>query len=120
MRFNNIIRMKKSVSLYTLSTALLFLTTFSACVKNEFDAPVTTNADPDIAVSMTIAELQALAVGTVPVLITTNEVIAGIVTADDFTGNFYKEMIIQDSTGAISVQLDQSNFNSFYPIGRRV
>jgi hypothetical protein len=69
---------------------------------------------------MTVADLQAMAGGTVPVQIMTNEVIAGIVTADDESGNFYKEMIIQDSTGAIAVQLDQSNFNSYYPIGRRV
>ena len=112
--------MKKSVSFYSLSAILLLLLSFSACVKNEFDAPVTTNEDPDLAVSLTVAEIQAMASGTVPVQITTNEVIAGVVTADDFSGNFYKEMIIQDSTGAISVLLDQSNFNSFYPIGRRV
>ena len=113
--------MKKSVSVFSLfALVLLTLFTLNSCVKHEFDAPETTNVDPDIAVSMTIAEIQAMAMGTVPVKISTNEVIAGIVTADDFSGNFYKEMIIQDSTGAIAVMLDQSNFNSFYPIGRRV
>lgn len=120
MPFKKYIRMKKSVSSYILSATLLFLLAFSSCVKNEFDAPVTTNEDPDIAVSMTIQEIQDLASGTVPVLITTNEVIAGVVTADDFSGNFYKEMVIQDSSGAISILIDESNFNSFYPIGRRV
>jgi hypothetical protein len=119
MPFNKYISMKKSVSLYSLS-AILVLLAFSSCVKNEFDAPVTTNEDPDLAVSMTISELRAMGSSTLPVLISTNEVIAGIVTADDFSGNFYKAMTIQDSTGAISVLLDQSNFNSFYPIGRRV
>jgi len=112
--------MKKSVGFSILSATFLVLLTLNSCVKNEFDAPVTTNEDPDIAVSLTVVEIQAMATGTLPVLISTNEVIAGIVTADDFSGNFYKEMIIQDSTGAISVFLDQSNFNSFYPIGRRV
>jgi len=53
-------------------------------------------------------------------MISTNEVIAGVVIADDLSGNFYKEVIIQDSTGAISIQLDQSNYNTLYPIGRRV
>jgi len=112
--------MKKSARFYSLSATLLLMFTFSSCVKNEFDAPVTTNEDPDLAVSMTIQELRDMASGTVPLLISTNEVIAGIVTADDFSGNFYKTMTIQDSTGAISVLLDQSNFNSFFPIGRRV
>ena len=83
--------MKKSVRFYSLSATLLLMFTFSSCVKNEFDAPVTTNADPDLAVSMTIQEMRDMASGTVPVLISTNEVIAGIVTADDFSGNFYKE-----------------------------
>src|SRR6185503_1299399 len=48
------------------------------------------------------------------------EVIAGVVIADDLSGNFYKEIIIEDSTGAISVQVDKSNFNTLYPIGRRI
>jgi hypothetical protein len=112
--------MKKSVQLSILLSAFAVMSIFSACVKNEFDAPVTTNVDPDLAVSLTLADLQAMATGTNPVLISTNEVIAGVVIADDLSGNFYKEMIIQDSTGAISVQLDQSNFNTFFPIGRRV
>jgi len=93
---------------------------FSSCVKNEFDAPVTANLDPDLSVSMTVAELQAVASGTTPFLISTNEVIAGVVIADDLSGNFYKEMVIEDSTGAIAIELDQSNFNTLYPIGRRV
>ena len=112
--------MKKLIRIYSIATLVLLGSFISSCVKNEVDAPSTTNVDPDLAVSMTFAELQALANGTTPVLITTNEVIAGIVIADDLSGNFYKEMIIEDSTGAIAVQLDQSNYNSLYPIGRRV
>ena len=111
----------KKFSLLYLSLSIVCVCLFiSSCVKKEFDSPVTANVDPSLTVSLTISELQALTTGTVPVAITGDEVIAGIVTADDLTGNFYKEMIIQDSTGAISVQLDQSNYNTFFPIGRRV
>ncbi len=39
-------------------------------------------------------------------------VISGIIIADDESGSFYKEMIIEDSTGGISIQLDVSNFNT--------
>ncbi|MEO8085512.1 MAG: DUF5689 domain-containing protein [Bacteroidota bacterium] len=112
--------MKKIVSISSLLSVVVVLSLLSSCVKNEFDAPTTANIDPDLAVSMTISDIQSLATGTTPYMITTNEVIAGVVIADDLSGNFYKEVIIQDSTGAISVQLDQSNFNSLYPIGRRV
>ncbi len=112
--------MKKNFTIAGLLTIVFFLTVFSSCVKNEFDAPTTTNVDPDLVVSKTINELQSLATSTTPVLISTNEVIAGVVIADDLSGNFYKEMIIEDSTGAIAVRLDQSNFNTLFPIGRRV
>jgi hypothetical protein len=112
--------MKNFFSHTCFPVTVLLLFVLSSCVKNEFDAPVTTNADPDLAVSKTIAGLQAMAAGTTPVMITTNEIIAGVVIADDLSGNFYKEIIIQDSTGAIAIQIDQSNFNTFYPIGRRV
>ncbi|MCX6274335.1 MAG: DUF5689 domain-containing protein [Bacteroidetes bacterium] len=112
--------MKKILTIPVALTTLFFLTTISSCVKNEFDAPTTTNVDPDLVVSKSISELQAMAAGTTPVLISTNEVIAGVVIADDLSGNFYKEIIIQDSTAAIAIQIDQSNFNTLYPIGRRI
>lgn len=112
--------MKKILTIPVALAALFLLITISSCVKNEFDAPATTNVDPDLVVSKTISELQAMASGTNPVLISSNEIIAGVVIADDLSGNFYKEIIIQDSTAAIAIQIDQSNFNTLYPIGRRI
>ncbi len=112
--------MKKIFSVTCLLSLALVQTFFSSCVKNEFDAPATANVDPEIGVTKSILQLQAMAAGTIPVLITTNEVIEGVVIADDASGNFYKEVILQDSTGGIAVQLDQSNFNTLYPIGRRI
>jgi hypothetical protein len=112
--------MKKLVCASRFTIVVFVLSALSSCVKNEFDAPATANVDPDLAVSMTLAELQGLATGTTPFQITTNEVVAGIVTADDLSGNFYKEIILEDSTGAIAVEIDQSNYNTLFPIGRRV
>jgi len=112
--------MKKIFNISRFLSAALLLSILSSCVKNDFDAPATANVDPDLAVSMSISELQGLAAGTTPVMITTNEIIAGVVIADDLSGNFYKEVIIQDSTAAIAIQIDQSNFNTLFPIGRRV
>ena len=112
--------MKKLLTIPVTLTTLFLLITISSCVKNEFDAPTTTNVDPDLTVSKTVSEIQSMATSTTPVLISGNEIIAGVVIADDLSGNFYKEMIIEDSTGAIAVQIDQSNFNTLFPIGRRV
>jgi hypothetical protein len=97
------------------SVFLTFL--FAGCVKEEFDTV------PDYVVdyeaNTTIEELKALYNGAA-LMIDTNLIIKGIVTADDSTGNFYKEIYIQDETGAINVRLDQSDLYTKFPIGRLV
>ncbi len=113
--------MKKFQSiLRSIALLAMMAFAFTSCVKEEYDEPVTANVDPNLTVTTSLGELRSMAVGTAPIAITTDIIIAGIVTADDESGNFYKEMIIQDSTGAISVLLDISNYNSNYPIGRRI
>mgnify|MGYP003344223399 FL=1 len=112
--------MKKSPSI--LRAIMLFcMITFSlaSCVKQDYDQPDTANVDPNLTVTHSIRDIRNMAT-IVPKAVTTDIIIAGIITADDESGAFYKEMIIQDSTGALSVQLDVSNYNSSYPIGRRV
>lgn len=49
-----------------------------------------------------------------------NEVIRGIVTANDATDNFYKSIVIQDSTAAITLKLDGFSLSALYPIGMAV
>ncbi len=112
--------MKKSLlTLRAVFLMTLVALSFTACVKKEYDEPEVSNLDPNLTVTHTIADLRATATFT-PTLMDTNTIIAGIVTADDESGAFYKEMIIQDSTGGLSIQLDVSNYNTNYPIGRRV
>lgn len=114
--------MTKIKNLLLVSTLISVIAiSFSSCVKKEYDEPVTANLDPSgIVATHTIAQLQALAVGVLPTAINTEVIVSGIIIADDESGSFYKEMIIQDSTAGISIQLDVSNFNTNYPIGRRV
>ncbi|HRH65948.1 MAG TPA: DUF5689 domain-containing protein [Bacteroidia bacterium] len=101
---------------------LLALTSavMSSCVKKEYDEPTTSNVDPALTVTHSLSQFIALATGPVPVLITQDVIIAGIVIADDESGNFYKEIIIQDSTAGLSISVDVSNFHTEYPIGRRL
>ena len=47
-------------------------------------------------------------------------IISGIVVGDDKSGNLYKQICIQDSTGGITVNLDGSNLYVDYPVGRQV
>ena len=107
--------MRKNLFITALATAL-----FSSCVKDEFDQPPAGGADPVVSGTyITIDALKALFTGS-NLHITSDIYIAGIVNADDQSGNFYKELVLQDSTGGISVLLDHSDFHTTYKIGRRV
>lgn len=98
---------------------LLGLLVFTSCEK-KFDEPPL-NQDPNIPVTMTIQQLKAryTAAGNFQT-ITDDQVIAGVVIADDRSGNFYKQVIIQDETGGIPILLDGNNVYTTYPIGRKL
>ena len=53
-------------------------------------------------------------------LITDDVVLNGIVIADDQSGNFYKQIIIQDGTGGILIDLNGNSLYTSYPIGMRL
>ena len=99
--------------------AFVFIAGISSCVKDNFDAPPTGGTDPNITVNFTIDSLKARWSGT-NYYISEDLVISAIVTADDKSGNFYKQIIIQDSTKGITLLLGGSNIFNDYPIGRRI
>lgn len=74
---------------------------FSGC-KKEFDSP------PEVTIPMgalmTIADLHALYTGT-PVSFSNDETVYAVVTADETSGNLYKNVFIADGTGAIQLHL---------------
>lgn len=92
----------------------------TSCVKKEYDEPATANVDPDLIATHSISQFIAMATGPVPKEITQDVILSGVVIADDESGNFYKEIIIQDSTAGLSISVDISNFYTEYPIGRRL
>ncbi len=97
----------------------VFSLTFTACKKDKFDEPPINFSDPNLANS-SIANLKALFTNGNPITITDDIIIGGVVTADDKTGNFYKQIVIQDSTGAIPILINKSGLNADYPVGRKV
>lgn len=113
--------MKKNLlRLLALALISMSFTQLTSCVKEDYDQPETANVDPPLAINSTLAGARAFAISSTPVKLPDTLVIAGVVTADDESGNFYKEMVIQDATAGISILLDLSNYNTNYPIGRRV
>ncbi|MFM7217133.1 MAG: DUF5689 domain-containing protein [Bacteroidota bacterium] len=111
---------KQLVSILTILLVGFLSTTFTSCVKEDYDQPETANIDPALTVTHTLAQVRALATSATPIALPDTMILAGVVTADDESGNFYKEMVIQDSTAGVSILLDLSNYNTNYPIGRRV
>jgi len=43
-----------------------------------------------------------------------------VVVSSDEGGNYYKSLVLQDSTGGIEMQLDMTGLHTFYPIGQKV
>ena len=98
------------------------LLTLNSCLKQDFDAPPSqTGYDPNLPVNMSIASLKTkIVTAGDPVRIDSNWTVYGIVTADDRSGNFYKQIVIEDSTGGINVLIDGTSLYSKYPIGRKI
>jgi len=48
------------------------------------------------------------------------EIITGVVTANDANDNFYKTIVLQDSTAAISIRMDGFGLSANYPLGMRL
>ncbi len=113
--------MKRSTQI--LRSAILMMLTafvFTSCVKKEYDDLSTANVDPALTATHTIKELQAYATGTTGILIDTDIIIAGVVVGDDASGNIYKKMVLQEDSSGVAIAVDITNFNTDYPIGRRV
>lgn len=109
----------KNVALLLLAITLFF----SGCIKDEFDAPPADGEDPvNVVANTTIAQLKQLYnIGSnQPKLVTEDLIVKGVVISDDKEGNFYKSLIIQDSTAGILIRVDQTNLYTDFPVGRRV
>jgi hypothetical protein len=105
----------------SLSLALLLAALFVACVKTDFDDPPTGGDGQDIPTNTTIRDLKKLHVGSGTFdPITEDLVIGGIVVMDDRSGNYYKTLVIQDSSGGIEVKFNDGYLYNRYPVGRKI
>ena len=91
----------------------------SSC-KKTFDAPPGPG-EVNLVANKTIAGLKSYhTIAGVYDLISQDIIICGTVIANDQSGNFYKQLFIQDSTGAIQLLLDAYSIYNSYPVGRKV
>lgn len=105
----------------SLIATFLLAVSFIACVKTEFDQPPVGGDGQDIPTNTTIKALKALHVTSPGFDYIANDlVIGGVVTMDDRTGNYYKTIVIQDSTGGIEIKFSNGYLYNRYPVGRKI
>lgn len=96
----------------------------NSCIKSSYDAPPSTaDSDPHLTVSTSIQTLVNEALGytsTAQTRVLGDTTLVGVVVADDKSGNFYKQIIIEDSNAGIIIGLDKTYLYSDYPVGRKV
>jgi hypothetical protein len=111
--------MNKIVKLLTAVVMIAAIGALGSC-KKDYDSPPYP-ADPAIVANKTIKDLKAMhTVAGAYNVITSDIVISGVVVADDKSGNFYKQLFIQDSTGGLQILLDANSLYASYPVGRRI
>ena len=117
--------MKNKGLLLTASSLLVLLATIitMSCNKKFDEPPATPVAPVDTSISNNIVSIKTLkSLHTIGGLeqISKNYVISGVVGGSDESGNLYKIITIQDSTGGITLTLDRSGLYNDYPVGRKL
>ncbi len=107
-------------------TSILLIGLFGGCQKEwdapEFQVPHYTGPEPNKTIQDIKNKHLVLDAYVLDSICAYNEtfIVDGIVTSTDEGGNFYKTITIQDETGGITIQLDNSGLFNSYPLGQRV
>lgn len=119
---------KKNLLLF----ALIF--TFSCVQDGTFEIPATSTTEPSIEVNTSISKIKTAlqqefnsnnkVIYTFPVHENNPTYIHGFVVSSDATGNFYKKIILQDTsenpTAGIEILLNKPSLHTRYDIGRKL
>lgn len=98
---------------------ILVLTGIVLSCNKKFDEPPTYTG-PDIQANLSVHDLHKMHFNGNFEEVLDGYIIEGIVVADDRNDNFYKSIVLQDSTGGVTVRLGASGVYTAYPIGRRI
>lgn len=114
--------MKLIQKIYTLP--LLVMAVLMSSCERDYDAPplnepVYTGAQPNTTLAQ-LKEKYSAATAETPIVITEDYVVKAYITGNDESGNIYKQIIVQDATAALPIQLDQGNVYTTYRRGQEV
>ena len=92
--------------------------------ERDYDAPplnepIYTGAQPNTTLAQ-LKEKYSAATAETPVVITDDYIAKAYITGNDESGNIYKQIIVQDATAALPIQLDQGNVYTTYRRGQEV
>lgn len=114
--------MKQGLKLLALAAAAVV--TISSCSDLKYDAPLLTEPKVEgLTPNVTIAKLKKEYSGVADRTskeIEYEYVLKAVVSANDISGNIYKQIYIQDETGGIAVSIDQNEIAGTYPVGQEV
>jgi hypothetical protein len=113
--------MKKSITKIIGLFMLMAIISLGSCKKDidkpPFDEPHF--SVPAGATLKTIAQMKAF-VGAGAVVIDSNWYIKGIVVATDESGNYYKDIVFQDTTGGFDIKMERYSLYNDYPLGQTI
>lgn len=114
--------MKQGLKL--LALAMVSLMTVSSCSDLKYDAPLLTEPKVEgLTPNITISELKKHYAGVADRTakeIEYDYILRAVVSANDLSGNIYKQIFVQDETGGIAISIDQNEINGTYPVGQEV
>ena len=90
------------------------------CIEKDFDVPPVEDDAVELDANGTIADLKEFFVPGEFVEITDDLTVDAVVVADDEAGNFYKRLVLQDETGGIEIQINETDLYTRFEEGRRV
>lgn len=112
--------MKRNSSYFLLGLIMTIVMGIStSCVDQNFDEPPH-QAPSDLVANTTIADLKKLHRTGQLIEITDDVIIEGQVISDDTEGNFFKQIILQDETGGIGIQINQNSLQAEYQRNRTI
>jgi hypothetical protein len=112
----------KKIEISLLMVLSILLLTISSCVQEDFDVPEIPDEEaPDIETNATLADIVDLWQEGSFVTIEEDWVVSAVVIADDFSGNYFRTIVIQDDEGTgLTLLLNARDLHNDYPIGRRI
>ena len=103
---------------YCIYFCLAISIIFNSCEK-KYDAPPS-NLELAFAPDLSIKDLRAKHTMGKFEQITESKLIAGVVVANDQSDNFYKSIVVQDTSGGITVRMDGIKLDANFPVGRKI